>query len=111
MADVKGTIISAGGVHNLKNYEGEAKEIILVCDHDKPDSPAHKAIEETKQHFEAKGVNVQTIMPKILGHDFNDVLQEEGVEGVRAYIKFLEEKSTSKSLSTEKGSRRLERDQ
>jgi hypothetical protein len=51
-------------------------------------------------------------MPKTLGHDFNDVLKEQGVEGVRAYIKdFLEEKSTSKSLSTEKGSRSLEQDQ
>jgi hypothetical protein len=40
MADVKGTIISAGGIHNLKNYNGEPKEIILVCDHDKPGSPS-----------------------------------------------------------------------
>jgi DNA primase len=109
---VKGTIISAGGIHNLKNYEGEAKEIILVCDHDKPGSPAHKTITDTKQHFEEKGLIVHTLMPKTLGHEFNDVLKEQGVDGVRVYVKdFLEEKSTSKSLSPEKGSRSLERDQ
>jgi hypothetical protein len=86
MADVRGSIISAGGIHNLKNYEGEAKEIILVCDHDKPVSPASKTIADTKQHFEAKCLSVHTIMPKTLGHDFNDVLKEQGVEGVRAYV-------------------------
>ena len=94
MADVKGTIISAGSVHNLKNYDGEAKEIILVCDHDKPGSPAHKTIEETKRHFEDRGIKIHTIMPKTLGHDFNNVLKEQGADGVRAYVEdFLEEKN------------------
>jgi hypothetical protein len=89
MVDVKGTIISVGGIHNLKNYNDEAKEIVLVCDHDKPGSPASKTIADTKQHYEKKGLSVQTLMPKTLGHDFNDVLKEQGVESVKKYAESL----------------------
>ena len=88
-AHVTGTIVASLGIHNISNYQGPEKEIILCTDNDehKPHSKTHTVIEKTQEHFTAQGHSVTVIKPSHPGDDFNDVLKKQGIQGVEAYVK------------------------
>ena len=88
-AHVTGTIVASLGIHNISNYQGPEKEIILCTDNDehKPHSKTHTVIEKTQEHFTAQGHSVTAIKPSHPGDDFNDVLKKQGIQGVEAYVK------------------------
>jgi len=88
-ANVKGKIIASLGIHNIANYQGPEKEIILCADNDahKQDSRTNEIIEKTKDHFKNQGKSVSIIKPTHPGDDFNDVLKKQGSKGVQEYVK------------------------
>jgi phage/plasmid primase-like uncharacterized protein len=88
-AGLKGTIVASLGIHNIANYKGPQKEIILCGDNDdhKEDSKTHSILEATKENFESQAKSVLIIKPSHPGDDFNDVLKKDNVQGVRAYLK------------------------
>jgi ATP-dependent exoDNAse (exonuclease V) alpha subunit len=88
-ANVTGKIIASLGIHNISNYQGLEKEIILCADNDehKPNSKTHTVIEKAQEHFTAQGHSVVLIKPSHPGDDFNDVLKKQGVQGVETYVK------------------------
>ncbi|MBX9621542.1 MAG: MobA/MobL family protein [Alphaproteobacteria bacterium] len=88
-AGLKGTIVASLGIHNMANYKGPEKEIILCGDNDahKENSKTHSILEVTKENFEIQGKSVLIIKPSHPGDDFNDVLKKEHVQGVRGYLK------------------------
>jgi hypothetical protein len=88
-AGLKGTIVASLGIHNMANYKGPQKEIILCGDNDahKEHSKTHNILEATKENFETQGKSVLIIKPSHTGDDFNDVLKKNNVQGVRAYLK------------------------
>ena len=72
-AGVEARIICSLGLGNIKNYQPQSGErIIIAADHDKIGSNSEKIIEDTKNIL-SKQALVITIKPKELG-DFNDVL-------------------------------------
>lgn len=88
-AGVKGKILASMGIHNMANYQGTAKEIIICADNDdhKQNSQTHKTIEHTRNIFESQGKSVSIIKPTQPGDDFNDVLKKQGISGVQEYVK------------------------
>jgi phage/plasmid primase-like uncharacterized protein len=88
-ANVTGKIVASLGIHNISNYQGPEKEIILCADNDehKPHSKTHSVIEKAQEHFTAQGHSVTVISPSHPGDDFNDVLKKQGVQGVQEYVK------------------------
>lgn len=89
-AGVQGTILASLGIHNLKNYAGDIKNITLCADNDGPTAPTNKVIEKTKVFLEEKGYSVDIVRPTEIGKDFNDVLVQEGKESVASYFKNIE---------------------
>ncbi|OJW53855.1 MAG: hypothetical protein BGO67_07110 [Alphaproteobacteria bacterium 41-28] len=88
-AHVKGKIIASLGIHNMANYQGSEKEIILCADNDehKQNSRTFEIIEKTKDHFKGQEKSVSTIKPTHPGDDFNDVLKKQGAKVVQEYVK------------------------
>ena len=88
-AHVIGKIVASLGIHNISNYQGPEKEMILCTDNDehKPHSKTHTVIEKTQEHFTNQGHSVTVIKPSHSGDDFNDVLKKQGIQGVEAYVK------------------------
>lgn len=86
---IDATIVAAQGIHNIKNYQGTEKHIVLAADNDdhKPNSGTHKVIAQAQEHFKAQGNDVTVIKPQTPGDDFNDVLKKQGVEGVKDHLK------------------------
>lgn len=86
---VSGRIVAGLGINNLGNYIGQEKAIILCADNDehKPTSQTYKLIEKAADGFKSNGHAVDIIKPTTPGHDFNDVLKEQGVKGVGEYLK------------------------
>jgi ATP-dependent exoDNAse (exonuclease V) alpha subunit len=60
--------------------------IIICADNDGIGSNTHKLIDKATQALEAKGHSVQVIRPAQEGYDFNDILKQEGVVKVAAYV-------------------------
>lgn len=85
-AGLRGKIVASLGVHNIKNYEGGEKEVIICADHDGPASPTSEVIQQAREHFKELGKSVVMVKPQKEGQDFNDVLKKEGIEGVQAYL-------------------------
>jgi hypothetical protein len=81
--------VASLGIHNISNYKGPQKEIILCGDNDdhKEHSKTHSILEAAKENFESQEKSVLIIKPSHPGEDFNDVLKKENVQGVRAYLK------------------------
>lgn len=88
-AHVIGKIVASLGIHNISNYQGPEKEMILCADNDehKPHSKTHTVIEKAQEHLTIQGHSVVLIKPSIPGDDFNDVLKKQGIQGVEAYVK------------------------
>ncbi len=88
-ANVIGKIVASLGIHNISNYHGPEKEIILCADNDehKPNSKTHTVMKKTQEHFIAQGYSVVLIKPSHPGDDFNDVLKKQGAQGVEGYVK------------------------
>ncbi len=82
-------IVAALGIHNISNYKGPENTIIICADNDdhKPNSQTYKVIENTADKFKANDLQVDIIKPATPGHDFNDVLKEQGIQGVNAHVK------------------------
>ncbi len=117
-AGLKGTIVASLGIHNLGEYQGPEKEIILCGDNDdhKPHSKTHALLLKIQETFQAQGKTALIIKPTTPGDDFNDVLKKQGVEGVREYVKdyldhdkqrhmpqLLQDVSSGKHTITDKG--------
>jgi molecular chaperone GrpE (heat shock protein) len=96
-AGLKGRIIASLGIHNISNYQGHEKEIILCGDNDAHKkslssgltrgSQTHRILEQTQESLNAQGKSVSIIKPIHPGDDFNDVLKKNGVQGIRDYLK------------------------
>jgi ATP-dependent exoDNAse (exonuclease V) alpha subunit len=88
-ANVKGKIVASLGIHNMANYQGQEKEMILCADNDehKPTSQTHKIIETTQNHFREQGKSASIIKPFHPGDDFNDIIKKQGAKGVQEYVK------------------------
>ncbi len=85
-AGLRGKIVASLGVHNIKNYEGGEKEVIICEDHDGPASRTSEVIQQAREHFQSCGKSVVMVRPQKEGQDFNDVLKKEGIEGIQAYL-------------------------
>jgi 5S rRNA maturation endonuclease (ribonuclease M5) len=85
-AGIKGTILASSGIHNIKSYKVVEGKITLLVDHDAEGSSARKTMDDIAKHFKNQGKDVQTLMPIKESQDFNDVLKEKGVEGVKACL-------------------------
>ncbi|MEI8321192.1 MAG: AAA family ATPase [Alphaproteobacteria bacterium] len=93
---LQGTILAGLGISNLKNYEGDIKDVIICADHDEVNSITHQTLEKTQHILQEKGYSVNTIYPKEEGRDFNDVLIQKGKEAVfEAFKQFHPEKVKS----------------
>ncbi|HUX78159.1 MAG TPA: AAA family ATPase, partial [Alphaproteobacteria bacterium] len=88
-ANVKGKIVASLGIHNMSNYQGPEKEMILCADNDehKQNSRTFEIIEKTQSTFKAQDKSVITIKPAGPGDDFNDVLKKHGAKGIQDYVK------------------------
>lgn len=107
-ANVTGKIVASLGIHNISNYQGPEKEIILCADNDehKPHSKTHITLEKTQEHFTVQGHSMVLIKPSNPGDDFNDVLKKQGVQGVETYVKpYLNPHRESPPLSSSTPSR------
>jgi len=83
-AGVKGTILASLGLSNIKRLSPAPSTKIIVCaDHDAPDSPALKTLNNAIAHLKDQGHHVHVIKPETQGQDFNDVLKLHGITGVR----------------------------
>lgn len=102
---INATIVASQGIHNIKNYKGPETKIIIAADNDdhKKESATHKVIAKAEQYFKSQGKHTTIIKPQTPGQDFNDVLKEKGVGGVKKSIQKLEInkklKSPGKDLS------------
>ncbi len=87
-ANVIGKIVASMGIHNISNYQGPEKEIILCADNDdhKASSKTFETIEKAQAQFTAQEKSVSIIKPSQSGDDFNDVLKKEGKKGVQEYV-------------------------
>ena len=86
-AGVKGNILASLGLSNITRLDPAPGTKIIVCaDHDAPDSPALKTLNNAIAHLKDQGHEVHVIKPETQGHDFNDVLKLHGIEGVRAEL-------------------------
>jgi hypothetical protein len=60
--------------------------VIICADHDAPDSPAARSLEKSVLALQERGLAVTVIKPDKLGDDFNDVLKDQGTQGVREIL-------------------------
>lgn len=76
---------SLGSMTNFSSIDFKTKNntIIILADHDKPGNEAISKMNKAIDELHAKGFNVMICKPKDLGMDFNDVLRERGIEGVK----------------------------
>jgi len=87
--NIKGKIVASLGIHNISNYPGPEKEIIICADNDsdKLNSQTHKIIETAQEQFRSQGKSVLMVKPAHPGDDFNDVLKKEEKKGIQDYVK------------------------
>ncbi|STX39287.1 DUF7146 domain-containing protein [Legionella feeleii] len=99
---------SLGSMTNFSaiDFNANHNTLIIFADHDKPDSEAFFKTNNAADELHRKGFNVLLCKPKELAHDFNQVLRDKGIEGVRQeangltlYKPSLESAQLTKSLS------------
>ena len=83
---IKGTLVASLGIHNIKNYQGPENKIIICADNDGLKSRTNEVIRHAQQYLDMQEKSTISIRPDKEGQDFNDVLKENGSEGVRKYI-------------------------
>jgi ATP-dependent exoDNAse (exonuclease V) alpha subunit len=96
-AGLKGKIVASLGIHNISNYQGPEREVVLCGDNDAPrwdsrtghkeNSQTHVVLEKACDTFQAQDKLVTIIKPTTSGDDFNDVLKKQGRQGVQDYLK------------------------
>jgi|GEM_PF-5259193 len=98
---IKGRILCSLGVSNIKNYEAELGEkIIIAADNDGKEAVSFNTVIKAKEELVSKGATVSIIMPQAVG-DFNDMLKFQGAESIRKFIEPAIEKLTLDSKVTE----------
>jgi len=100
-AVIDATIVSSQGIHNIKNYTGPEKNIVIAADNDdhKPESTTHKVIQGTKKQFENQGNKVTIIKPNTAGHDFNAFLQRHGSKAIQLHLDPVRAHQTHEKMS------------
>jgi hypothetical protein len=80
-------VLAVLGSSNFANIRAEkGQEIIICADNDGGKQPVLKALEKAIARIEEQGAHVAVIKPTKEGQDYNDVLIEEGREGVARYL-------------------------
>lgn len=83
------TVFAAlGSITNFSAIDMKANgQTIIVCaDNDPGNIQANQKVQRAEQELKAKGFNVFTARPSEQGKDFNDVLQEQGIDKVKELI-------------------------
>ncbi|STX88332.1 DUF7146 domain-containing protein [Legionella feeleii] len=87
------TILAAlGSITNVSAmpFEASGNTFIVFSDHDSPDNKSvKKGVNHAADELVAKGFNVLIAKPGRPGKDFNDVLCEQGIDGVKAQARTL----------------------
>lgn len=81
------TVLAAlGSMTNVSAmpFDASRNTLIVFADHDRPDNESVKKANHAADELVAKGFNVLITKPGRPGKDFNDVLCEQGIEGVKA---------------------------
>ena len=88
--DIQVKVLCSLGISNIKNYQPTASEkIIIAADNDGEHAITAKTIETAKNELQNKGAFVEIVLPDKVG-DFNDILQQEGVEAItKSFTKAL----------------------
>jgi len=91
-ARIKGRILVSLGLSNMANIgahlRNKDEQLILCADADGPQSAAWKTSQKALERLTQEGFKVSLIRPQgENGRDFNDVLQEEGIQAVRSALK------------------------
>ncbi|MCC8372215.1 MAG: toprim domain-containing protein [Rickettsia endosymbiont of Pseudomimeciton antennatum] len=85
-ASINGKILCALVVKNIKNYQPQLNEgIIIAADNDGLNALSLKTITTAKKKLEQQGAIVSIVMPPEKG-DFNDVLRTQNREAIREII-------------------------
>lgn len=97
--DINVKILCSFGVSNIRNYQAEEGEkIIIAADNDGKNAVSNKTIENTKKDLkEEKGAFVEIVRPDKEG-DFNDVLKDQGVEKIQESFTKAIEKHQAKTV-------------
>ncbi|MBA3814484.1 MAG: AAA family ATPase [Alphaproteobacteria bacterium] len=103
-AGIQGTIKATLGLSHIKRIVPESlnTQIIICADHDAPDSPAAQSLEKSVLALKAQGLAVTVIKPDKLNEDFNDVLKNQGSQGVREILEQTLPKNLIKIMKHEK---------
>ncbi len=84
------TWIVLGGLRRVSNIAPHKRRIIICCDNSRDGSNTHKGAKAAYSELFAAGVDVRYAYPHEIKRqdtsDFNDVLQEDGLDAVRARI-------------------------
>ena len=84
------TWIVLGGLRRVSNIAPHNRRIIICCDNSRDGSNTHKGAKAAYSELFAAGVDVRYAYPHEIKRqdtsDFNDVLQEDGLDAVRARI-------------------------
>jgi phage/plasmid primase-like uncharacterized protein len=82
-AGVKGAILASFGVHNIKNYDGKAQEIVICADNDGPSAVTRAVVAQAMETLAHQNHRVRVLEPSIEGQDFNDILRTHGAQALR----------------------------
>ena len=76
---------SLGSITNFSamDFETKSNTLVIFADNDSPDNASHSKVNNAADELKRKGFNVLVCTPDAVGTDFNDLLREKGVEGVR----------------------------
>jgi len=104
---------SLGSITNFSamNFKTQSNTLIIFADHDAPGNPSHYKMNHAADELKSKGFNVFICTPDEVGKDFNDLLREKGVDGVKQQMNNLVLHETSQTILTKKSeSTRRERE-
>lgn len=85
-AGINGKILCSLGVMNIKNYQPQVNECILIAaDHDRLDVFSLRTVTDAKAKLEQQGAIVSIATPPTAG-DFNYVLKTQGKEAIKEIL-------------------------
>lgn len=97
---------SLGSITNFSamDFKTQSNTLIIFADHDEPGNPSHYKMNHAADELKRKGFNVFICTPDEVGKDFNDLLREKGVDGVKQQMNNLVlHESSRTSLTKESG--------
>ena len=82
---------SLGSITNFSamDFQTQSNTLIIFADHDKPNNASHNKVNHAADELKRKGFNVFICTPDEVGKDFNDLLREKGVDGVKQQMNNL----------------------